>query len=47
MFEPVSMSQAELSVSTPGKLIPWHYLGYVAVAIVVTVAVIATVVCDH
>ena len=33
MFEPVSMSQAELSVSTPGKLIRWHYLGYVAVAI--------------
>ena len=42
MFEPVSMSQAELSVTTPGKLIRWHYLWYAAAALVVMVAVIAS-----
>jgi hypothetical protein len=36
------MSQAELSVTTPGKLIRWHYLWYVASALLVTVAVIAS-----
>ena len=42
MFEPVSMSQAELSVTSPGKLIRWHYLWYVAAALTVMVAVIAS-----
>ena len=36
------MSQAELSVSTPGKLIRWHYLWYAAVALVIMVAVIVS-----
>jgi hypothetical protein len=36
------MSQAELTVTTPGKLIRWHYLWYAAVALTVMVAVIAS-----
>jgi hypothetical protein len=36
------MSQAALTVTTPGKLIRWHYLWYVAVALVVMVVVIAS-----
>ena len=36
------MSQAELSVTIPGKLIRWHYLWYVAAALTVMVAVIAS-----
>jgi len=36
------MSQAELTVTTPGKLIRWHYLWYVAAALVVMVVVIAS-----
>ena len=36
------MSQAELTVTTPGKLISWHYLWYVAAALVVIVLVIAS-----
>jgi len=36
------MSQAELSVTSPGKLIRWHYLWYAAAALVVMVAVIAS-----
>jgi hypothetical protein len=35
------MSQAALTVTTPGKLI-WHYLWYVAVALTVMVVVIAS-----
>ena len=42
MFEPVSISQAALTVTSPGKLIRWHYLGYAAFALVVMVAVIAS-----
>ena len=36
------MSQAALTVTSPGKLIRWHYLWYVAVALVVMVVVIAS-----
>src|SRR6516164_4194093 len=36
------MSQAALTVTSLGKLIRWHYLWYVAVALVVMVVVIAS-----
>jgi hypothetical protein len=36
------MSQAELTVTSPGKLIRWHYLWYVAGALLVMVAVITS-----